>query len=122
MLMILHILDAELAGPFSLHLRFNDGCSATVDLRPLMAGPIFEPLLDPNVFAKFTVDPICKTVCWPSRCGPRARSDPFLRFRRTRNRRITNRPLTSRGTSRRSRALFKKAVVGLMRDESFASA
>jgi hypothetical protein len=66
MQMILHILDAELVGPFSLHLRFNDGCSATVDLRPLLTGPIFEPLLDPSVFAKFTVDPICKTICWPN--------------------------------------------------------
>ncbi|MDA8746138.1 DUF2442 domain-containing protein [Rubripirellula amarantea] len=64
--MILHILDAELAGPFSLHLRFSDGCSATVDLRPLLTGPIFEPLLDPKVFAQFAVDPICKTVCWPN--------------------------------------------------------
>lgn len=64
--MILHILEAELAGPTSLVVRFNDGCSATVDLRPLLTGPVFVPLLDPNVFAKFVVDPVCKTVCWPN--------------------------------------------------------
>ena len=64
--MILHILDAELAGPTSLSVTFSDGCDATVDLRPLLSGPMFEPLLDPAMFAKFTLDPICKTVCWPN--------------------------------------------------------
>ena len=64
--MILHILHAELAGPASLFVTFSDGCDATVDLRPLLSGPVFEPLLDPNMFAKFTLDPVCKTVCWPN--------------------------------------------------------
>ena len=64
--MILHIVDAELAGPTSLSVTFNDGCDATVDLRPLLTGPIFEPLLAPQLFAKFTLDPVCKTVCWPN--------------------------------------------------------
>ncbi|QDV22228.1 DUF2442 domain-containing protein [Aureliella helgolandensis] len=64
--MILHILEAELAGPSSLSVRFNDGCSATVDLRPLLTGPVFLPLLDPTAFAKFALDPVCKTVCWPN--------------------------------------------------------
>lgn len=49
--MILHTLNAELAGPTSLSAMFNDGCDATVDLRPLLAGPIFEPLLDLPMFA-----------------------------------------------------------------------
>jgi len=64
--MILHILQAELAGPASLSVTFSDGCDATVDLRPLLSGPIFEPMLDPRLFAKFTLDPVCKTVCWPN--------------------------------------------------------
>lgn len=64
--MILHILNAELAGPASLTVTFSDGCDATVDLRPLLVGPIFEPLLDPTFFSRFTLDPVCKTVCWPN--------------------------------------------------------
>jgi len=63
--MILHILDAEITGPTSLTVRFNDGCSATIDLRPLFTGKMFEPLLDPNEFAKFTLDPVCQAICWP---------------------------------------------------------
>ena len=64
--MILHTLHAKLAGPTSLFVAFSDGCDATVDLRPLLSGPVFEPLLDPDMFAKFTLDPVCKTVCWPN--------------------------------------------------------
>ncbi|EMI58267.1 DUF2442 domain-containing protein [Rhodopirellula sallentina] len=64
--MILHILNAELAGPTSLSVRFSDGCDATVDLLPLLSGPMFEPLLNPTVFAQFTLDPVCKTICWPN--------------------------------------------------------
>jgi hypothetical protein len=64
--MILHITDATLAGPTSISVRFSDGCSAIVDLRPLLVGPIFEPLLDPRAFAELTLDPVCKTICWPN--------------------------------------------------------
>lgn len=64
--MILHILHAEVTGPTSLFVRFDDGCSANVDLRPLLHGPIFEPLQDPATFSQCSVDPVCKTVCWPN--------------------------------------------------------
>ncbi len=64
--MILHILEAQLAGPHSLHLVFSDGTSGTVDLLPLLTGPVFEPLKDPAFFAQVQVDPVCKTVVWPN--------------------------------------------------------
>ena len=64
--MILRILQAEVAGPFRLALVFNDGTRKTVDLRPLMAGPVFEPLHDPAFFARVEVDPVCGTVVWPN--------------------------------------------------------
>ena len=64
--MILHILEAELAGAHSLRLRFNDGTSKTVDVSPLLNGPVFEPLRDPAFFALVELDPVCKTVVWPN--------------------------------------------------------
>jgi hypothetical protein len=50
----------------SLFVRFNDGCVAAVDLRSLFTDPIFKTLLDPKIFSRFTVDPECKTICWPN--------------------------------------------------------
>jgi hypothetical protein len=63
--MILHILKAEVRGPHVLWLAFNDGTQKTVDLRPLLNGPVFEPLHDPAYFSRVAVDRICGTVVWP---------------------------------------------------------
>ena len=66
MMTILHILEAEVCGPWSLRLRFDDGVEKTVDVRPLLHGPVFEPLLDPAYFARVSVDHVCGTVVWPN--------------------------------------------------------
>ena len=33
---------------------------------PLLEGPIFEPLLDQEYFARMTLDPTCGNVVWPN--------------------------------------------------------
>lgn len=63
---LLHILESELRGPFRLRLRFSDGVVKTVDVRPLLVGPVFEPLRDAGYFARVVVDPACGTVVWPN--------------------------------------------------------
>jgi hypothetical protein len=35
-------------------------------VRPLLHGPVFEPLQDPTEFAKVFLDPICRTIAWPN--------------------------------------------------------
>jgi hypothetical protein len=64
--MILRIDEARVCGPHSLHLTFSDGTSKQVNVRPLLAGPIFEPLHDPAYFARMTVNSTCGTVVWPN--------------------------------------------------------
>ena len=64
--MILRITIAEVCEPHSLMLDFNDGTRKTVNVRPLVEGPIFEPLLEPQYFAQATLDPVCGTVVWPN--------------------------------------------------------
>lgn len=64
--MILHILEATVCGEHSLFVRFDDGTEKRVNLRPLLHGPVFEPLKDPTYFARVVVDPICRTVVWPN--------------------------------------------------------
>ncbi len=63
---MLHINEAKIAGPFRLHLVFSDGIEKSVDVLPLLTGPVFEPLKDPVFFEKVEVDPVCKTVVWPN--------------------------------------------------------
>jgi hypothetical protein len=64
--MILRIVAAEVCGSHSLRLAFNDGTRKSVDVQPLLSGPIFEPLRDPGYFAGATLDPICGTVVRPN--------------------------------------------------------
>jgi hypothetical protein len=64
--MILHIEHVSVPAPFHLALRFDDGDERTVDVEPLLRGPMFEPLRDPEYFAMVTLDPICRTVVWPN--------------------------------------------------------
>ena len=64
--MILHITEARVCGPHALQLTFDDGMRKAVDLYPLLNGPIFEPLRDPEFFARAALDPECKTVVWPN--------------------------------------------------------
>lgn len=64
--MILRITEAEVVGPHALRLAFNDGTRKTVDVAPLLDGPIFEPLRDPDYFARASLDPVCGTVAWPN--------------------------------------------------------
>ena len=63
---MLHINDVQVVGPHQLRLVFSDGEVKSVDVLPLLTGPIFEPLKDPSFFAKVEVDQVCKTVVWPN--------------------------------------------------------
>lgn len=63
---IVRIDTVELAGPHSLRLQFSDGLRKTVDILPLLRGPIFEPLRDPAYFSRVLLDPVAGTVVWPN--------------------------------------------------------
>ena len=63
---ILRVTRAECVGGHLLSLRFNDGSAKVVDVRPLLMGPVFEPLLDEAYFAQGTLDLVCGTVVWPN--------------------------------------------------------
>jgi hypothetical protein len=63
---ILRIEAVRVVGPQGLLLRFNDGIEHRVDLLPVLTGPIFRPLRDPEFFSRVTLDPIAGTVVWPN--------------------------------------------------------
>jgi hypothetical protein len=61
--MLIQVTQAELVGPHSLWLSFNDGMAKRENLRRWLNGPVFEPLRDPVAFARFSLDG--ETVTWP---------------------------------------------------------
>jgi Protein of unknown function (DUF2442) len=52
---------------YSVHLRFEDGLAAAVDLSYLLEfGGVFEPLRDVEFFRRLEVDECSATICWPN--------------------------------------------------------
>ena len=58
------ITEARYVSDFIVWLRFNDGVEGEVDLREELWGPIFEPLLDPATFQRFSIHPELHTIVW----------------------------------------------------------
>jgi len=60
------VVKAVAAGGHSLDLTFKDGTRKRVNLLPLLDGPIFVPLQDPEYFARVALDSVAGTVVWPN--------------------------------------------------------
>jgi hypothetical protein len=63
------IQAVEYLGEYRLRLTFADGLVGEVDLATKLSGsigPVFEPLRDPEVFARVRVDAEIGTVVWPN--------------------------------------------------------
>ena len=59
-----NVIEAEYRGEYRLRLRFNDGSEKTVDFRPWLQGPVFEPHRDTAYFRRFFIEG--GTVSWPN--------------------------------------------------------
>lgn len=58
------VIRAEYRGGFRIHVAFNDGVESTIDFSQWLAGPVFEPLKDPEYFERFFIEG--GTVGWPN--------------------------------------------------------
>ena len=52
--------------PYVLHVTFGDDLERTIDLEPVLAGEIYGPLRDPEVFRQVRLDPEVHTIVWPN--------------------------------------------------------
>jgi hypothetical protein len=57
------VVSAKHRGDFRVHLTYNDEVEATVDFAQWLEGPVFEPLKQPDYFARFFVEG--GTGVWP---------------------------------------------------------
>jgi hypothetical protein len=65
--MLKDIVGVEALDGYRLQLRFEDGVEGVVELTPhLSFRGVFEPLKDPDYFARVRVDPELGTVVWPN--------------------------------------------------------
>ncbi len=60
------VTEVSATAPYVLEVTFADGSQRRVDVEPLLFGEMFEPLRDPSLFAKASVDTELGTVVWPN--------------------------------------------------------
>ena len=61
------VLSVEIVAPYRLRLRFDDGVVGEIDVRSLVPfDGVFEPLNDPDFFARVAVNPELGTIVWPN--------------------------------------------------------
>ena len=59
------ILSVETKPAYTLSLVFDDGIEGEISIADRLFGPKFEPLKDPEFFAKAKVDEF-GAICWPN--------------------------------------------------------
>lgn len=61
------LIEARLLKGNMVHVRFEDGTTADLDLSYLLEyGGVFEPLRDPAYFARLRADAEAGTIVWPN--------------------------------------------------------
>lgn len=56
----------EVLRPYVVSVTFSDGVERTIDLEPVLAGALYGPLRDPEIFGQVRVDPEVRTIVWPN--------------------------------------------------------
>jgi hypothetical protein len=53
-------------GPYTLRVSFSDGSVQRIDFRPVLRGPLYGPLQDPQTFNSVALDTEVGTLVWPN--------------------------------------------------------
>lgn len=60
-----HVVAVEPLGEYKLRVTFDDGLVRELDYEGRLRGHMFEPLKDPEYFARVYVDDETGTIAWP---------------------------------------------------------
>jgi len=53
-------------GPYRLSISFRDGTVREIDFEPVLAGSLYGPLRDKDLFSRVRLDPEVHTLVWPN--------------------------------------------------------
>lgn len=63
---IYRVTKFTIVEPYVLQILFDDQSEQCIDFRPVLAGELFAPLWDIEVFNQVTLDPDVHTLVWPN--------------------------------------------------------
>ena len=65
---IYQVCAVEVVGPYTLRVQFTDDTEQNINLKAVLAGELYGPLLNLQMFNQVSIDPEVKTIVWPN--GP----------------------------------------------------
>lgn len=60
------IVGFEIVAPYQLKIEFDDQTFQTIDFEPVLAGELYEPLLELDFFNRVRLDPEARNLVWPN--------------------------------------------------------
>ncbi|BFU92007.1 MAG: hypothetical protein NTAFB01_31940 [Nitrospira sp.] len=66
---IYHVRTVEIVEPYTLRVLFTDNTEQLIYLKPVLAGELYGPPLDLQLFNQVAVDPEVKALVWPNDAG-----------------------------------------------------
>jgi len=63
---IYRVESFRIVGPYILRVKFDDETEQTIDFRPVLAGDLYGPLRDRELFDQVLIDTEVHTLAWPN--------------------------------------------------------
>ena len=63
---ICRVVAVEIVADYTLHIHFDDSTERTINFRPVLAGELFGPLRDLELFGRVEIDTEAHTLVWPN--------------------------------------------------------
>ena len=63
---IYKVVEFEIVAPHVVRVRFNDGTGQTINFQPVLAGELYAPLNDLDLFNRVSIDSEVHTLVWPN--------------------------------------------------------
>ena len=63
---IYRVASFEIVSPYTLRIRFDDDSEQVINFEPVLAGELFGPLRNLEVFNQVRIDPEVHTLVWPN--------------------------------------------------------
>ena len=64
--LIYQVRAVEVVEPYTLRVQFTDATEQIINLKPVLAGELYGPLLDLQLFNLVAIDAEVKTLVWPN--------------------------------------------------------
>lgn len=60
------VVSFQIVDRYTIQVEFDDGLGKTINLEPMLYGPIFKPLRDPALFAQISLNKDFGALEWPN--------------------------------------------------------